>query len=493
MIFRFSILIFILILSSCSSSKRSTTKDNKKQLNVDESVKINKFKPIESKSSKPAAKKNIVLKHLTLDLNFELNEKTRIIKYLLTTPEFSSSRFQIDLRSGRYFEEQKICDQRIDFEDKSHVFTKTNFSLGVVPGILDQRAKPQRIVILGSANFHKEKPLQSQFKARIIGGFVEKSCNKGDCFKTGEWVSSLVLVGVQPSFEKYLEINNIAQLGEENLNQFKMDLTYLNGQNQAFGNLIPSLDISKFIDAKTVMSYMKNNHIFLGKKRMSKIKRNCKILYNKMWNEIGARNSFEQDIENLNSNEKSSQLSYKELLDNTSRFKRNLFYQRFRAKFRYFQKSFNKCIKYITPSSIKLEEKRGWFFTYYTAINFLVNKGHNFDCSDNNWKKNLIKNNDNLSTILTFGGCQAGSIDLAFKKAPIYLTDLANNNENYYYYRKEESTPFGTKNTINDWVEYNIKQLTCVQTQEELNKNYSFPTNITWKARALKVPYFKNK
>ena len=76
------------------------------------------------------------------------------------------------------------------------VIFRPPYTEGVIPRVLDQLGKPQRIYVFGSEEYYKNQTRVLANKVRVVGGVIEQFCTKAPCTKKNTWQSKMILLAV---------------------------------------------------------------------------------------------------------------------------------------------------------------------------------------------------------------------------------------------------------------------------------------------------------
>ena len=144
-------------------------------------------------------------------------DKLKVNAYI-TTLSGSKAFYLSDLRTGRRYMHHALCSTRDSWNKYSWSFESIGFHLGVVPRMLDNTGRPQKIAIFGDREYFNEldsnRPDQKSYRLKVVGGLIEQQCMHYPCRLNSDWTSRVVLLGVNtfdPAFEK---VNSIETLRE---------------------------------------------------------------------------------------------------------------------------------------------------------------------------------------------------------------------------------------------------------------------------------------
>jgi inorganic pyrophosphatase len=486
--------IFLSVLvSSCTSSKQSSS-------GVDSIFGTKKF--AESLVSKVQAKwfksndsyqlrsfSGVVSPHMLFDVDPDINKEEATLNFVVSTPEGADYGFEIDQTTGQHYYSKKYCSQDDIWEKLDRPINKANFSVGIVPRILDQLGEPQKIIVFGSRDYYKKHFKTNYFDARIIGGYIEQICPYGGCLNKGEWKSKLVLIGVQVNHKSYKDVKTFSDLQEiVDLDYVKASIENVNGVNQISGNFYPAYRMGGVVSGTQALDFLDRNSIFLTSEKTKKIQSSCFSLYNKIWKDIGRKSSYEVAMNTLNKTDNISTKEYTNKLSELGKLPRNLFYKRFIRKFKIYEHDYKTCMKYVYPSNLNLSKEKHWFFTYYSAVNLLHGLHYSYDCNRKVWAKNP-KMSSGLRLVKSskeFRGCSSVEIDSAFTRSVSFLQTLQDNGHESYRYIDYDKGSAGSHSKIYSWVKTSNKKMNCEDGSQASKKLYNlFPADIKWKKRAI--------
>lgn len=488
-------LIFILFVSSACTSIKNKNSD------VDEIFGTKEF--AESLVSKVDASwfakdKRFQLRsydgeiasHMFFDVDPDINKEDKLLNFVVETPAGSDYGYSIDTLSGQHYFTKNYCSQKDVWSQFDRQINKPNFSIGVVPRVLDQLGKPQKIIVFGSTNYYNKHYKTNYFDARIIGGYIEQVCPHAGCLNQGDWKSKLVLIGVQRDHADYLNVKSYEQLAANiELDYVKAAIENLNGANEVAGNFYPAYRMGAVVDSSQALDFMERNSIFLTKEKTQVIQSSCFKLYEKIWKDVGASSKYENSLRMLNSIETISTKVYTRKLSEINKYSKNLFYKRFIRNFEKYEKNYKTCIKYVYPSNLNVDMEKHLFFTYYTAVHLLHGLHYSYDCGRKVWMKNhkILNGKRIIPKGREFVGCSSTQVDSAFTQAVIYLNSLYENSHASYRYIDYDKGARGSHEKLYSWVPVDNKKMKCIDGSQDDKKLYNlFPKDFKWKKRTIR-------
>ena len=425
--------------------------------------------------------------HMFYDMTPDIDMNNFSLNFIATTPAGSEFEYELDILSGQHYVNKTYCAQEDIWESYRELTYKPPYTLGVIPRLLDELGGPQKIMVFGDDSHIRENFKTNIFDAKIIGGFIEKTCLKGGCFRLEEWKKRVVLIGVQKDYKKYNSIDNL-ELLKKSIDWPKVKAFVENGQgiNKIASTYYPAFRYGAEINKAQALKYIDKNSIYLKNKNLLGIRKSCHKLYNKVWNEVGKDSKFETEIKKIKSLEERRTYLKKNKIN-----KRSLFHHRFKNAFIKYGKSYKTCFRYIYPSNINHDSTRHWFFSYYSAVHLLHELGYSFDCSRGIWAKNPLLSSGKRQTRLKdeFKGCSAKKVDRAFEQSISFLNLLRKKKLYSYRYVDYDKGSFGTHRKIYSWLKVDNKHFQCKKRiRPDISKRFrAFPEDVNWRRRRLKM------
>lgn len=422
--------------------------------------------------------------HFFFDPPPSINIKNQTLTYVVETPSGSDNKFKIDLRSGQHYLDHEYCSEPDIYEKFDSKIKSPPFSIGIVPRVYDQLGSPQRILVFGNEKQIRKQFQSHFFEARIIGGFIEQTCDEGACLRQGEWQARLVLVGVDKTDKSYRKIESIDDLKK------KVDWKYVDaflkngfGNNKLGDKFYPSHRVGAFIGAKDSLNFFKDNTVFFTKKKIVQMRKSCHKLYDVIWNTTGEDSEIESKLR------KAKDLKELATLNQTLRKNKDVvFNKRFIKVYRQYYKSFSTCQQFVYPANLNENPERFRFFTYYTAINLLNELGYSFNCNSQIWSKNpyLDTGKKYIPVSKEFFRCSPAALDRAFLRLPSFLEALKNGERASYRFVDYDNSPSGTHNKIYSLVPVTNKLYQCRAGTESRVYKEVFPKDLKWKRREIR-------
>lgn len=433
---------------------------------------------------------NEVSPHQFYDVLPDINFESYKLNFVVATPEGSNRIVNIDLLSGQHYVDKLLCEQADIIGRFKEPIYEPPFTIGIVPRLLDQLGRPQKILVFGDKEYYRANYKDNFFDARVVGGFIEKVCQIGACPKLTDFTGRVVVVAVQTGSEKYKKVRSIEDLRlEVDWNEVRAFVENGFGKNNVAGTFYPGYKMGPELSALQTLTSLKQKSITLTNKKLNQMRNSCYKLYDYVWQVVARPSKVERQLSRL-----------KDPKDRTKLFRstRNLndrfFHERFIRAFRKFGDEYNTCAKFIYPSNILLDSERHWFMTYYSAVHLLNDLGYTFDCNRTLWTKNPIMTDGKkkISRSQEFRGCNARQIDMAFEFAVNYLDNLRVKNYPTYRYVDYDRRSFGTHEKLYSWVYQENKKLKCFGKKGDLVEQIpTFPKDIKWRRRSNLFRTFK--
>lgn len=436
--------------------------------------------------------------HMFYDVlpGFERDKNT--LNIIITTPEGSDYGYDLDVASGQLFVNRKFCKHKDKFERTQKDVYKPPFSMGIVPRLYDQLNTPQKIIVFGSKGYYQQFFRSNYFEAKVVGAYVEQYCPSGSCVASEDWLSRMVLIGVQPDSEKFGKVKNVDQLVKmvdwESVVAFVENGT---GSNLTGDDSFPAYRMGALIDASQALYFMGANSVILGNDQLKKTRLSCYKLYDYIYKYLSLKKEdFIKDEKNIvkknvlyigDAAKENSDLQQFKQVEKTLDF-----HQRFFRTFNKYHEEYKTCVEYIYPANLNEDQDRFWFFAYYTAFHQLHDLGYYYECSRGGWVTNpyVEKGKRAISVENIFRACSDSDIDKAFQTSVLFLSNLKDKRRKSYRFIDYDNYPYGTHEKVYGWVDFDNKFLACNEDENKLmfrDKLKSFPKDIRWKKKAKKA------
>jgi hypothetical protein len=491
---KITLLAFVFIFLACSKTKTSNQSNafgNKDFADAFVSqIKPRWFTAVDRFALLDQNKKPVA--HRFFDVKPFRNIKLKTLNTVIVTPEGSDYLNQIDLPSGQIFTDKKFCSQVDEYKKVNTSVFKPNFSIGILPRVLDQLNLPQKVIVFGSGKYFKKYHLTHHFDVRVVGGYIERTCPYGGCFRTDQWLSRLVLVGVQNGNQDLSSIQSIKDI------QKKYDWKYSQafiengeGKNMLAGKFYPRKKMGALVGANEALKYIDKNSTIFTIDKLKKMRMSCFKLYDHLWKDLSSVNASAKKASTAKEiREKAIDIKLKK----KKGIRDFSFSRRFSRNIKKFGDQFKTCSKYIYSSNINDDPKRHWLFAYMTSFYKLQELGYAYNCSSKSWDANPIisKGRRMRSLQAQFSNCVSGDLDRAFEFAPIVLDNIRKKRILSYRYIDYDKGLTGTHLKIYNWVKERPGVMSC---SSEADRDYNlnkrvFPLDIKWERRGTDL---KNK
>lgn len=433
---------------------------------------------------------NKLAAHRFWDVKPEINPLKKTLNFVVTTPEGSPSEYNLDITSGQLYFSRNYCAQQDIWRNYPEEIKRPPFTVGIIPRVLDQTARPQKIIVFGEGEYYSKHFKSNYFDARIIGGYVEQECPVGLCKKNNEWKSRLVLVGVQRNNKKYEGVVNIEDLQKVvNWDYVKAFIHNGNGINLVATTEYPAFRLGSLIGASQALHFLEKNSKVFTSKELLKLKRSCYRLYDYIWAKL--KKDQKQEIKTKDSANSSAELKtnrrvYRKKEKKKTAPKIKQFHEKFVDIYKNYGPQFQTCSKYVYPTNIQYESKRHWTFAYLMSFIKLYELGYYYHCGGKSWQLNAVLANNKLAVPIEeqLVNCSEHDIDFAFKYAVQMLSNLNLKNRKSFRYVDYDRGTFGTHNKLYSWVKSQDRVLSC-KNKDNLSKEkvtfLTFPKDIRWR------------
>jgi hypothetical protein len=390
--------------------------------------------------------------HYFFDPDPEINVPEAEINFIPVTIEGSSIMYNLDTLSGKIYAHRPYCEQKDIFKSYKREIFKPPFTIGVIPRMMDQLGQKQEIFVFGNKNYYRNRRHINQEKIRVIGGIIEQICPSGVCMREKDWLSHLLLIGVDPRDEDFMYTFNFEELKK------KVDWKYVKafihngrGKNNIAGKIVPAYRLRGELRADQAMLHMRSHGHFFHTEELTKMKTNCHKLYDHVWKTLGSRNLNED------------------------------FHKYFKVFTWKFSKQYQICIEYVRFSNINQDHERHWFFTYLTAFMKLYNMGYYFNCDNGNWALNPTdyRGKAVYSLDKEMRNCKPRMLDEGFKRAITFMRDMQRFGREYARYITYDNINYGTHQKVYSFVNVSARVLDCVEKKSEVTYEI-FPDDVYW-------------
>ena len=454
--------------------------------------------------------------HAFFDLSPYKTKEDDGINYFLLTPKGSEYGYDLDLVSGKPVRKYRYCEQTDVWKKYGGDIERPPYSEGVIPRLLDQINEPQKIWVFGSPTYlvkERGEFVYSQ-RARVVGGVVLQYCDNYPCVANSQWLSRMVLIGVNDDDPNMQKIKTLSELKK------KVRWAYVkafaqNGYGRAVnGNRDePAYRLVGEIDAPKALDFaFKKGHYF-SFKEINSLRKNCFHLYDYMWKKsLEVRKNMRQKV----TKEKKSLADITKQADRLNKLRNFglstvISDERYEVEttkaekqiketrvssfinfFNYFYKDygerFRTCIRFVRPSTVNDNLERHWFFSYLANFFYLEKVGYYFSCNRGSWVENpILQNGKRRFDLNAPRNCSSKVFDSAFDMGVTVMAGLANGQRDHFKYLTYDFGEGGSHYKVYSWVFFNGKKLSCSEKQEEKKREaLIFPTDVTWKPFTLK-------
>ena len=420
-------------------------------------------------------------KHLFFDPASTINWSEGTIKFVALTPADSKLSYMLDLASGQPLAKHEYCEQKDIFGDYGGKVNRPPYVQGFIPKVLDQMGEPQKIIY-----FSQNKKLNAfeQYEAQIVAGYVESFCPVMDC-PEGQWISRLVLVGVDPAESDLYDfkISKIQELLQ--WPKVQAHLENAEGKNFIGNNSYPRWKAGELITFNESKKYFRKRAKFFKGEELLSIRKSCHLLYDKLWKDVG-----EMRIED-SAAQTAAEMTRKLEVINLLKANGNPigFNRRFEKFSQEHYKDMLTCSKFVYTGNVNYDQDKFWFLSFIKAFYLLNQQGYYYDCSHNSWRRNLLdaKGNYLYSVNDTLRECSNEQIDLAMNYMTNFIRSEKEKTSQFLRFIDYDNQGIGSHEKIYNWVMFPHTRLSCTSKKNEefLKKVDVFVDDIKWKKRSV--------
>jgi hypothetical protein len=399
-----------------------------------------------------------------------------MINAVILTPKDEEAYYGLDLVSGEPYKRAAFCS----FKDVTGKFgpsmNKPEFSMGIVPRVLDMLGRPLQVVVFGGKGLKSN----SLHRVKVVGGVVENYCEVWPCGIARSWMSSIVLVAVHPEDEKFRDIDSVFTLKKAvDWPEFKAFMENGRGVHIKSSSSFPAYKIKGEVGPGVALKKaLEMGHVFTAHEMFS-MRTACHKLYDYVWNSVQILRGSKD--ENLTRWVKPFNKDAPEKIKEDFASYIHYFTEKYSDRY-------NTCLKYVRGSNINDDRERHWFFSYFNAF-FLVKNLENIHiCPENLWTKNFYnykKGAMEYDFLKELKKCNGKELDYAFVRAITKLKNLGHQGLPSYKYITYDSEAGGSHQKIYSWVSQDGLDIYCNSKKEREIRDqkwvFGFPNDIDWK------------
>jgi len=480
--FKYVLICVLLSLWGCSSSvpenkKDPSVKQRIRQIKTYKEAKYPSWLKVPSRFSFKGEWGSYIHHNFFDELPSDKSEPN-MVNAIVLTPKEKETYFGLDLVSGEPFKKASYCTFKDATGNYGSSMSTPEFSLGIIPRVLDVLGRPLQIVIFGEPK--NPVKINSLKKVKVVGGIIENYCEVWPCGIERSWMSSIVLVAVYPEDKKLGELNSISLLKEAvDWPEFKAFMENGRGVHVKSVSSFPAYKIKGELGpGQALKKALELGHVFTAQEMFS-TRTACHKLYDYVWNSVQIiRGSKDENLTRW-----------------VKPFNRNApkkIYENFSTYLHYFigkyGNQYSTCLKYVRGSNINEDRDRHWFLSYFNAF-FLVKDLENVHvCPENIWTKNFYnykKGAMEYDFLTELKKCKGKKLDYAFIRAINKLKNLGHQGLPSYKYITYDNEAGGSHQKIYSWVPSSGLDLFCSSKKErEIREDkwvFGFPNDITWK------------
>jgi hypothetical protein len=403
-----------------------------------------------------------ILTHPFYDIDPSFKKERRLVNVFTTVPESGAYKYNFDLYSGRLYKDHDYCQVDDVLGQYSGNLNRPNFTQAIVPRFLNELNNPQAIIIFSDSAEKVTFKLQptSYSSVRIIGSVLQDVCENYPCDENSKWLTSQILVGVNPYSVPYKAIHSLSELKTQVDWKYAIAiLTNQEGVHQLGNKLHPAFLISKELNLEETFDYFEKKAKAVKLAEVKSFREECFKLYDEIWDKS-------EGIRSEKENQQTKFLTYfKEFYDVSS----EKFYQ---------------CQKLFRPASINENEKRLWFFTFLQAFINLERNDFYYSCLEKAWLYNpKVDGTHHVYDQKTeLKKCKARNFEKAFDQSINGLALMKNQINRTYRFIEYDTQRGGSHQKIFGWIERNNKSYVCKNQKNKTREDSFelFPQDVVW-------------
>lgn len=453
--------------------------------------------------------------HAFFDLTPFRTKESADISYFLTTPVGSAHQYDLDLVSGQIYRRRTYCSQKDIWEAYEGKIDRPNFSIGVIPRLLDQASKPQMIWVFGDKKYlfdSEDKGRAQSQRATVIGGFVWQYCEDYPCRTNQNWLSRLVLVGVNKFDPNFSTITNLSEL-KKKVNWPYVKAFAQNGWGRNVSGTIsePAYRMVGEVSAEEALNFAFKAGHFFSFKEINSLRKNCFYLYDYLWRSLKKvrKNMSEKrkaatdqvavdlakeakrirELKEFALSTVISDNTEKEIKKNEGSVEEERALVDFGKFFQFFYKRygerFRTCSKFVKAANQRHDPERFWFFSYLKNWFHLEDMNYYYLCPRRSWLQNpRTAGGRRRFDLKEKRSCSSLDLDESFEQGVTVMASIAGSDRPHWRFLEFDNGIGGSHKEIYSWVFENGKKLGCdARSLEE--KETLFPQDISWK------PFYK--
>lgn len=409
--------------------------------------------------------------HLFYDLTPEFSKDNLTVNVVITTPANSENNYRFDMLSGRRHFAYSYCLQG-----------RPEFSIGHIPRMLDQLGNAQKVVVFGSPDKISNLLSYNFFRVKLIGAYVENICPQGKCEKKS-LLSRLVFIAVDTEDKQYRDVTDLTTfLTKVNWEKIKPNLENADGKNFSGGADFDYITVTNPINFAEAFNFFKTHSIYMSDVELTKIRKSCHILYEKLWKDVGVERKEDKFVTTV------EELKEKAKYIEEMRQKRLPvgFSQRFQAFTRAYFDEITICNKFVYSGNVNKNPDKFWFLSYVNLYFNLHRDGYYYDCQHQSWQRNVLDNRGNLTYNIKkeIDRCDDDDLDKSMAYILSFVNALKNSDEQYKFVDYDNHV-FGSHDKLYSWVKIPVKKFACVEDKNERIRKESilYPEDVKWKNR----------
>ena len=391
--------------------------------------------------------------HLFFDFKPMVDIDRKLIDAVVITPENSRFHYDFDLVSGKRFYSHEYCKEKDVWKSYGPDLERPPYTEAIVPRLLDQIKKPQRVIIFGDSQYLSSGkfPQDETIRVKVIGGALEQFCDRFPCDNEKKWKSRLLLFAVSTLDPKFKNISSFGELVKIlDWKEVKGFIENGRGRSISGGDSYPAFRlIGQVYPTKAIKYALGKGHLF-SSNEITTLRKSCESVYERLFKLRDLVQSGEGSLP-----------------------------KEFHKFYLKYWDSFKTCRQYVRASNITYNEKDHWFMEYISAFGHAEDKGFVYQCQTKAWVRNYNsvdgKTLYNQATELKY--CTEEGMNLAFERAVNLMTGLSTSGLSFHRYVEYDSGAKSLHNKIYNWLFVSGKKQSCTKSKTE---DLVFPNDVSW-------------
>lgn len=410
--------------------------------------------------------------HLLFDPAASLDLKTGRVNFLPLGLAESEKVLEVDVLSGQRYFAYLNCPQNDVWRERSGVYGRPDYTLGVIPRHFDQLNQPQRIIVFGGTKrFDLKAP--RVYQVRILGGFVEELCASGRCAGPKDWIGRMVLVAVDETDSSYGSIREFSQLRDKlDWPRVRAQLENLPGRNREADKVHPAIRVGNLLSTRETLEFLKKHTIAFSAKELASMQKSCGHLYQIMWDNVGKMTPLDRPARSRK--EVTERAKFYESLKGKG--KAAYFGERLSRAIEKYGTELATCARFVYAGDPNGAGERYVFQAWVNLFISLHKEGWFYNCQNQTWST-TNRGGEGLAEMKKYiAACTARDFDKAMENLPPFLKSLRDHGQRWRFVAWDEHT-HGTHSKLQNWVRVPEKEFAC---SDDMNAKI----RATWNEKA---------